>query len=495
MATVEGGDAARRGIARSIFIVGGATFGSIVIGLVRTKVFALLLGPAGIGLVGILTVILNMGSWIASLGTTTSGVRQLAATSDDPVATARAYRGLWTLTWPLALAGGLALWLFSDALAESATEGTVQPDAIAWLGLGVVATVLLGTQTTVLQGLRRIGDLARVKLYGALVGTVVSIVIIVAFGADGIVAALVAAPVLSALVALFYQRELPRIDWAGPRSELWTEWRLLIGLGLTVTVTAAIASVAQLLVRRIIVGELGLDAAGLFQAVWAISATNLGLILAAISADYLPRMSAVADDTTASRALFNDQLRVALLLSAPLLALLSAAAPLVLAILYSPDFMPAARVLQWQVAGDAVRLASWGLTLALLAKQDTIRYIISDSLIHLLFAGLVWLLLPRLGLEAAGAAYLGAHLAAGGILLVVLARWHGIRLSGENARALSALLGTMLALIALGRYAGDVAAGVGGLLAAAALGWHSLRALGRMDVKLVPARLLALVKR
>ena len=62
----------------------------------------------------------------------------------------------------------------------------------------------------------------------------------------------------------------------------------------------------------------------------------------------------------AARGLFDDQLRVTLALGAPALLLLSGWAPLALHLLYAEAFTPAARLLQWQAAGDAVKPGAAG---------------------------------------------------------------------------------------------------------------------------------------
>jgi len=45
--------ASYRRILKSSSIIGGASFLNIVVGLVRTKILAVLLGPAGVGLVSL----------------------------------------------------------------------------------------------------------------------------------------------------------------------------------------------------------------------------------------------------------------------------------------------------------------------------------------------------------------------------------------------------------------------------------------------------------
>src|ERR1700736_5121931 len=65
-------------ILKSSAIIGGSSGVSIAIGIVRTKAMALFLGPAGVGLMGLYSSILNLVQSIANMGINTSGVRQIA---------------------------------------------------------------------------------------------------------------------------------------------------------------------------------------------------------------------------------------------------------------------------------------------------------------------------------------------------------------------------------------------------------------------------------
>ena len=67
-----------RQILRSSSIIGGASAINIVIGLVKMKAVALLLGPAGVGLIGLLTNLVGLVSSVAGLGFGNVGTRQIA---------------------------------------------------------------------------------------------------------------------------------------------------------------------------------------------------------------------------------------------------------------------------------------------------------------------------------------------------------------------------------------------------------------------------------
>jgi O-antigen/teichoic acid export membrane protein len=65
-------------ILKSSALVGGSSVLNIVVGIVRTKAMAVLLGPSGFGLFGLYGSIANLTQSIAGIGINSSGVRQIA---------------------------------------------------------------------------------------------------------------------------------------------------------------------------------------------------------------------------------------------------------------------------------------------------------------------------------------------------------------------------------------------------------------------------------
>src|SRR5580692_12262584 len=66
-------------ILKSSAIIGGASALNIGFGIIRTKVMAVLLGPAGLGVMGLYSSISDLTRSLAVMGINDSGVRQIAA--------------------------------------------------------------------------------------------------------------------------------------------------------------------------------------------------------------------------------------------------------------------------------------------------------------------------------------------------------------------------------------------------------------------------------
>jgi PST family polysaccharide transporter len=403
-----------RQILRSTSIIGGASVLNILIGLLRMKVAAVLLGPAGVGLIGLLQNILGTAAGLAGLGVGNVGTRQIAeaAATGDVHNVAIARRALFWLTLALAVLGGCGVWLLREPLAKAVLGDAAHADTVGWLGLGVALTVAAASQTALLNGMRRIGDLARVNVGAAVLSTVAAVGIAALWGQHGILAFVLAGPVASFLLGHWYVVRLGRLQAPrAARAHLLQQWRTLLRLGFAFMVSGMVVNLGQLLVRTLIQRELGPVALGHFQAAWIISMTYLGFVLGAMGTDYYPRLTAVIREPDKVNRLVNEQTEVALLLAGPAFLAMLALAPWLVRLLYSAEFAEAANILRWQVLGDVLKVASWPLGFVLLAAGDGRAFMFTESLAIGVFVLGVALGLPWFGIDSTGIAFLLMYVA------------------------------------------------------------------------------------
>lgn len=465
-----------RRILTSTSIVGGATAITIVVGVVRTKLIALAIGPAGMGLMGLLTSIMATAAAVGSMGLGFSGVRQIAAAGPDKSV---ARRALWLATWPLALLAALAVWIARHDIARFSGVSTAVAVAIGLTGIGAALTIIATSQLAVIQGLQRVGDLARARIYGAVASLLIGVPAVLLLGEAGIILAVLAVPAGNVLAALPYRPAPEASTSHSPPRTLTDEWRQLFSLGLVIMVTTSLSSASLVLIRKFIIQADGLEAAGLYQAAYAISAMNVALILSAMAADYFPRLSAIQADRPATAALVNQQLKAAILLGTPALLALVALAPLVLQLLYSKAFVEASPLLRWQVTGELLKLPGWALGFLLVARGDSRRFMLAEILFVVLYAGGTALLLPVVGLTGAGIAYFGAYLVYSTLLILLCRRRHAVSIWLGNLGLLGTALAALTGTTALAGWSPLGAAALGLLLAAAYFA-YAARELERM---------------
>ncbi|GAA4010228.1 oligosaccharide flippase family protein [Sphingomonas humi] len=465
-----------RRILASTSIIGGATVATILIGIVRTKILALLSGPEGIGLLGILTNVSGLVTTIAGFGLAAAAVRDLSS-ADTPLRKAEVRRALWAGSLPLAAIGALLLWIFRGPVSGLAAGSGDFALLIGLSGIAVLFGVAAAAQQAVLQGLQRIWALGVVRVGSALGATLLAIPAVWWFGNAGMVVAVIAVPLAACLTAVPF---LPRGDVKAGRFRLGPvarDIRSMAALGGALTLTGAVQMLTLAAVRTIVVQQDGLEQAGLLQAVFAITTMNITLVLGAMSADYFPRLSAARGGDEESRGIVNNQLHVALLFGAPLTIAMVAGAPLVLSLLYSSQFAGAEAMLRWQVIGDLVKIPCWALGFVLLARGDRKAYVAVELLFAAVYVAAAFALVPRLGLAGTGVAYLLAYLAYGLVIAVLCRRRHAIVISRENGLLIAGALIVLVLLKLVSDYSEPLAFIGGGALALSAA-LLSLRSLG-----------------
>lgn len=398
-----------RQILRSTSIIGGASVINILIGLVRVKVAAVLLGPAGVGLIGLLSNLMAAAATMAALGMGTVGTRQIAAANgrQDKHAVAVARRALFWATLAMAAVGALVFWLLRGALATHVLADSTRSDEVGWLALGVGLTVASGSQGALLNGMRRIGDLARISVYSAMLATTFGVVALLLWQEQGLLVYLLLTPVASFVVGQWFVARLPGVlAPPTPMRELTQQWGALARLGMAFMLAGLAVTLGQLAVRALVQRELGAEALGLFEASWVISMTYIGFVLRAMGTDYYPRLTAVIHDHAAVNKLVNEQTEVALLLAGPFFLAMLGLAPWLIELLYSSKFAEAVEVLRWQILGDLLKVVSFPLGFVILAAGDGRTFIATDASATAVFVLCVWLGLPYLGLQATGIGFL-----------------------------------------------------------------------------------------
>lgn len=458
--------ASSRGLIRSMVVIGSAQAVNISISILRMKMLALLLGPTGVGLLSIYTSLQETVSTAAGLGMRSSGVRQIASVKGEEQALSRVRRVLLAAHMVQGALAMLGVWLLRVPIAEWLLGNRAYAIEVGLIGLAILLALLAAAQTALLQGLRRIGDLGRVTVLSALVGTVVGLAAVWLFGEAGLIWFVVVQPLATVAIALRYTSRLPqpstpRLGWF----ELWEVWKPMAKLGTAFMIGGLATTVTLLLVRGRITQELGMEAAGLFAAAWGITITYVGFLLGAMGADYYPRLTEVINDRPTANRLMNDQAQLGVAIGGPILLLLIGFAPWVITLLYSSDFAPAASLLQWQTAGNVFKVASWALGYSFVAAGRGKIFLLAEINFNVVFLLILWRGLEPFGLMVAGPAFLVAYILYFALVCVLAHTVQGFRWQRLSLVLLALHVSAALALLALAQIAPHAAALVSLLLA------------------------------
>lgn len=388
-------------ILKSTSIVGGAQVINMAIGLVRTKLVAILIGPSGVGLLGIYQSITGLTSTLAGLGIQTSGVRDVAKShgNGDHVAIAHTVITLRRISWFTGIVGCLLLAALSPLLSQMSFGSQDYAGAISLLGLTIFFGNITGGQSAILQGTRRIGDLARISIWGALLSTIVSIAFYALLGTNGIVPSLVVISAIGLCISTYYARKIELEAETPSWKETWQQAKSLIAFGLALVLTGVLTAAVSYAIRILVTQQHGLVGAGIYSAAFSLSGLFVQFVLTAMGTDFYPRLTAEANDNARMTQLTNEQTEIGLLLAFPGLLATLALAPILIALFYTQEFATASELLKWFIIGCMGRVLSWPLGFSLLAKGQGGLFMLTETLFNVLHIAIVWLFTRWFGLN------------------------------------------------------------------------------------------------
>lgn len=434
-------------ILKSSVLVGGSSATNIVIGIVRAKAMALLLGPAGVGLAGLYNSISDVTSTIAGLGVNSSGVRQIAAavSSGDTDVVARTTVVLRRVSILLGVIGALLLLVFSSKISALTFGSPQYSGAICLLSMAVFFRLVSAGQAALIQGMRRISDLAKMGVWGAVFGAIITIVVVFFFRERGIVPSLICGAAISILISWRYSRTIEvRVPPMRP-SEVGQDVAALLKLGLAFMATGLMTMASAYVIRIIILRRVGLEGAGLYQAAWTLGGLYVGFILQAMGADFYPRLTATATDNAGCNRMVNEQTFIGLLLGGPGVLATLTVAPLVITLFYSAKFHAAVEILRWFCLGTILQVVSWPMGFIALAKGRQNVFLLSDLAWTVVYISLAWIGVRTLGLKGAGIAFFGSYVFHLLITYPIARSLSGFRWSSENKKTGVAFLSAIAA--------------------------------------------------
>lgn len=369
-----------RQIFRATSIFGGVQVFNILIGIVRVKFVAVLLGTAGVGIMGLLNAPINLIVSVTGLGIAFSAVRDVSVAhgTGDLTKIALTIRTLRRWSWFTGLLGALVTISLAPLLSQWTFGSKEYTWAFIWLSVTLLLQAISKGQSAILQGTRKLQEMAKAGVIGSLLGLITSIPLYYFFGVEGIVPAMLITAVTGLYLSWYFSRRI-RIE----KIELSFKESMKSGLGMaklgvSMTIAGFVGTFSTYILNAFISSKGGVDQVGLYNAGWGIVGQYTGIIFTAMATDYFPRLSAIKDDNDKVMDLVKQQAETALLIMTPLLALLIITMPIVIKILYTPAFLPVIMFANLTVLGMQFKAVSWALGYIYLAKGEGRLFLIIE---------------------------------------------------------------------------------------------------------------------
>ncbi len=384
----------------------------LVVGVLQSKIVAVLLGPSGTGVFGVYASLFNLSQSIFGLGLPGSGVRQIAASKelDEAGTPSQEIRVQLWLGISLGVLAGLAMFLCRGALSRLTFGDMSRTTEIGYIAAATAISLMATGLFTSLQGLRRIQHLTAAHVSGAILSAATAVTLVFWFREHGVAPSFLGASCCVWLTAwIFFRRIRRSVVRPSPRAVVDSVARL-IKLGCGFMSASLFAALTAYVVRALIISHHGIETAGLYQAAWMLSTFYCTMVLKAMGTDFFPRISALSGSPDEFNRQINEQTEIGLLIIIPGLMVCMVAAVPILRVLYTGAFTPGAVAARWMIAGMLVRAAGWPLAYVPLALNKPFITVLTEALFSAVLIGLSALGVQLYGLDGAGIAFFATSL-------------------------------------------------------------------------------------
>lgn len=384
-------------------VIGAGSVLTVALSVVTAKGLAVLLGPGGLGAIGLMQSLVSMAAIAASMGVGTIAVTKVAGALEDSRHSWE--RGAVAVGWTGGLVAALLLVTFREPLAVAVFNDAGMAGTIVILAPAAAATSASASEIALLTAHRRVSRIVYSNVGTYAVAALAGVTLAVIFGTAGLAPAVLATAITQLVLTFTFRRRISmRLGPPASGQTIVAAATSLVRGGIPVAASQMVGLGAQLAVPILVVHALSAEDVGQYRAAAAISLGYLMFFVGTLVHDYLARAAATPDGVALAE-LIERRMRLMAAIAIPVLLGLLAARHLIVTLLYTTEFSPAIPVLEWILIGDLLRLPGAVLAVTLLSRGRSRGYVILELLLGASLLIGTSIGLTALGLEGVGVAY------------------------------------------------------------------------------------------
>ena len=393
-----------RSIFKATSLFGGVQVYKILIQVIKSKFIAILLGPLGVGIQGLYTTATDLIRQFTAMGLSQSAVRDISEAygANDTNRISTIVKVVRRLVWITGLLGSLSVAILSPLLSKLSFGNYDFTIPFIFLSITLFLDQINAGQLVLLQGTRRLKDLAKASTYGVTLGLFVTVPLYYILSIRGIVPVLILTSVVNLLLSWYFSRKI-KVDNVNISSyQTFNEGIGMLKMGFAMSISGMLVAACAYAIRGYIRYVDGTEMVGLFTAGFTILSTYVGMVFSAMGTDFYPRLAMVNKDNQKCREIISQQGEVASLILCPMLLFCMLFMPFIIQLLYSSKFLPAIDYVTWAIPGMMLRLGAWLISFQFVAKGESRLFIINE-----VFTKLYTLPLSLLGYDFGGLTGMG----------------------------------------------------------------------------------------
>lgn len=376
-----------------------STIIGILAKLIKGKVLAVVVGPAGIAYMGQLTNFITLFSHIANGGMTAGLTKYIAQHKDSESEYLKYFSNGMLITLVFSTIASVILISFSKTFTRQIFLSTEYSSIVVIFAVTIFAMAFNRYLLAITNGFKEYRKYIGGDIIRNLSILVFSVTLVMLYKVYGALLALVLSQSIVLVITILMVRKLPWFKWSNFKPAFdKTVSKKLLSYSLVSAATFYLGPTAVLLIRSFIIRQLGIDAAGFWDGATRISGYGLMIITQALTVYLIPRFSELTEKTRIRKEIINTyKIVIPLLILGYSFVYINRT--FFIRLLLSESFLPMGDLLFFQFLGDTIKIIGWIISIQLIAKAMLKTLMITEIVFNALIVLLSYLGVMLFGLK------------------------------------------------------------------------------------------------
>ena len=361
-----------------------STLVRVFFNLLLIKTIAFKLGTDGMAYFGQLSSLISIVSICATGGITNGIVKYTAEFKTDKRSLVQYVNTATKISLFVASLNALFLLLFSNYISKSLFGSYSFKWVIFSYGLIVIFYVISTVVIAILNGFGEYTRVIKINVYFTIFSSIVSILSTLNWGLYGALLSLATSQFIQFIVILFMINKKAKTFFVrGLQLKIKTVYSNYTSYALMSIISAVCIPVSLLIVKQLIIKNISINEAGVYEGMLKISNIYLGVISTTLTFYFLPRFAS-STEFDINREIILSQ-KIIIPFSILMLILVFITRDLTIKLFLSKNFIGIKNLMGWQLIGDFFRISSYLFAIYLIAKNKVLKHILFEILFAALF--------------------------------------------------------------------------------------------------------------
>lgn len=389
----------RSDIIRVFSLTSVSTLVKMFAGFISVKIVSVIIGPAGVALVGQLSNASTIVLTLATAGISNGVTKYISEYRADEKKISEYIETSIIITFVFSLICSLCLILGASFLSQYILLDRKYNFVFVIFGVTVFFYSANTLLMSIINGFKYFKLYVIVSIISSLFGLCLSLVLVIWFGLEGALINVVTSQSLMFIVSIVICiRIKPNFLLKSLISSKFDKRKALqyARFSLMTIISAFCVPVSQLLLRSYAIKKFGMNDAGCWEGMNRLSNMYLMIITTSFSVYYMPRLSELRD----TKEIRQEVLKAYKLLFPCMLigfSFIYFSRHIVISILFSSEFEKMAELFKWQLIGDLLKISSWLIAFLMVAKAMTGLFCVSEILSSAFYVFISIFLIEYLG--------------------------------------------------------------------------------------------------